>query len=92
MKKIDTLHNNFFGKVTNFNLIFNVKILIDQNQTKSNKHLRLTIKFNPNVEIASRQLFGTPDTLYTALNNVRAYLFRFSANSLPQIVLNCLVY
>jgi hypothetical protein len=28
------------------------------------------------------------DTLYTALNNVRAYLFRFSANSLPQIVLN----
>jgi hypothetical protein len=32
------------------------------------------------------------DTLYTALNNVRAYLFRFRANSLPQIVLNCLVY
>jgi hypothetical protein len=32
------------------------------------------------------------DTLYTALNNVRAYLFRFSANSPPQIVLNCLVY
>jgi hypothetical protein len=32
------------------------------------------------------------DALYTALNNVRAYLFRFSANSLPQIVLNCLVY
>jgi hypothetical protein len=31
------------------------------------------------------------DTLYTALNNVRAYLFRFSANSLPEIVLNCLV-
>jgi hypothetical protein len=32
------------------------------------------------------------DTLYTALNNVRAYLLRLSANSLPQIVLNCLVY
>jgi hypothetical protein len=32
------------------------------------------------------------DTLYTALNNVRAYLFCFSAYSLPQIVLNCLVY
>jgi hypothetical protein len=32
------------------------------------------------------------DTLYTALNNVRAYLFRFSANSLPLIILNCLVY
>jgi hypothetical protein len=32
------------------------------------------------------------DTLYTALNNDRAYLFRLSANSLPQIVLNCLVY
>jgi hypothetical protein len=25
------------------------------------------------------------DTLYTALNNVRAYLLRFSANSLLQI-------
>jgi hypothetical protein len=32
------------------------------------------------------------DTLYTALNNVRAYLSNFSANSLPQIVLNCLIY
>jgi hypothetical protein len=32
------------------------------------------------------------DTLYTALSNVRAYLFRFSAHCLPQIVLDCLVY
>jgi hypothetical protein len=32
------------------------------------------------------------DSLYTALNNDRTYLFRFSANSPPQIVINCLVY
>jgi hypothetical protein len=32
------------------------------------------------------------DTLYTALNNVRAYLFHFSANSLPANVLNCLFH
>jgi hypothetical protein len=40
-----------------FNLIFIVNILIDL--TKTNKHLRLTIKFNANVEIASRQPFST---------------------------------
>jgi hypothetical protein len=41
-----------------FNLIFKVKILIDL-KTKTNEHLRLTIKFNANVEIIPRQPFGT---------------------------------
>jgi hypothetical protein len=40
MKKIDTLHNNFFEKMTHFtkkfNLIFNVKILIDLKQNQTN--------------------------------------------------------
>jgi hypothetical protein len=36
MKKIIGLHNNFFEKTTNFNLIFNVKILIDLKQKQEN--------------------------------------------------------
>jgi hypothetical protein len=40
------------------------------------------MKFNANVEIASRQLLGTHRHFVHC-----AYLFRFSANSLPQIVL-----
>jgi hypothetical protein len=40
------------------NLIFNVKILIDL-QINTNNHLRLTIKFNANVEIIPCQPFGT---------------------------------
>jgi hypothetical protein len=68
-----------------FSLIFIVKILIDLKK-KTNKHPRFTIKFNANLETASRQLFGTHGHfVYTALNNVRAYLFHFSVNSLPQI-------
>jgi hypothetical protein len=44
------------------------------------------------LKLSPANYLALTDTLYTALNNVRAYLFRFSANSLPQIVLNCLVY
>jgi hypothetical protein len=40
MKKMDTLHNNFFVKMTilfqKFNLIFNVKILIELKQKQTN--------------------------------------------------------
>jgi hypothetical protein len=42
----------------NLSPIFIVKILIDLKK-KTNKHPRFTIKFNANLEIASRQLFGT---------------------------------
>jgi hypothetical protein len=42
----------------------------------------LTIKCNANVKIVPRQLLALTYTLYTALNNVRADLFHFSANSL----------
>jgi hypothetical protein len=62
MKKIGTLYNYFLRKLQillqKFNLIFIVKILIDLKQ-KQNKHLRLTIKFNANVEIVLLQPFGT---------------------------------
>jgi hypothetical protein len=82
MKKFDTLRNIFFF-LRKFDLIFNVKILINLKQ-KTNKHLRLTTKFKVNVEIAPRQPFRTSvNTLYTRLNIVRADLFHFSTNSLP---------
>jgi hypothetical protein len=81
MKKFGTLRFFFFF-LRKFDLTFNVNILINLKQ-KTNKHLRLTTKFNVNVEIVPRQPFGTSvNTLYTALNNVRADLFHFSANSL----------
>jgi hypothetical protein len=64
MKKSGTLHNNFFLRkwqilLKKINLIFNVKILIDLKQIHTNNHLRLTIKFNANVEIIPCQPFGT---------------------------------
>jgi hypothetical protein len=36
MKKIDTLHNNFFWENDKFYLIFNVKILIDLKENQTN--------------------------------------------------------
>jgi hypothetical protein len=44
------------------------------------------------LKLSPANYLALTDTLYTALNNVRAYLIRFTANSLPQIVLKCLVY
>jgi hypothetical protein len=69
-----------------FNLIFIVNILIDL--TKTNKHLRLTIKFNANVEIASRQPFRlalcTPFrlTLCTVRSIMSELIFSVSAQIL----------
>jgi hypothetical protein len=78
------LHNFFFEKILlqKFNLIFIVKIFIGLK--KINKHLSLPITFNAMLKLPSANHLALTDTLYTALNNVRAY-FHFSANSLPQM-------
>jgi hypothetical protein len=61
MKKIHTLHNNSFEKMTNctpkFNLIFIVKILIGLKKNKQTS--KVTNNIQSNVETASRQPFST---------------------------------
>jgi hypothetical protein len=56
--------------------MFNLKVLIDT-QTKTNKHLKLIIKFTANIEIAPANHLALTDT------SVRTDLFHFSANFLP---------
>ncbi|KAH0813601.1 hypothetical protein GEV33_009190 [Tenebrio molitor] len=64
------------------------KGLADDGKTRTDENA----KSQGGLKLPAAQYLALTDTLYTALNNVRAYLFRFSANSLPQIVLDCLVY
>jgi hypothetical protein len=64
------------------------KGLADDGKTRTDENA----KSQGGLKLPAAKYLALTDTLYTALNNVRAYLFRFSANSLPQIVLDCLVY
>jgi hypothetical protein len=53
-KKNGTLHGNFFERITKF-----ISKFFKIPQTKTNKRLRLTIKFKANVETVPRQPFDT---------------------------------